>query len=310
MLFRAAVGGAGTGGSPGDAAVVSLPAGSGRAGGRRDEIAVEQGEPGHGRRLRPGPRGPGARAVGRFGQVVAEPLRAWIGPRRSCLGTGAADVERLSPVEVSGRYLAHIRAGMGRRFPASAGPAGFVLTLPASFDEIARELTVKAAARAGLARVVLIEEPQAAFYAWIYKHCPRLAAAGQPGPEDLGLRHRRRHVRLHADPRRAATERGERFPLPSACARRSSTSSSAATISIWPWPITSRIDSPTAASRAAAVVRLVRNCQRVKETLLGTMPPNVTVNVAGSGSRLIGGGLRLEVTRDEVRSVLLDGFFP
>ncbi len=46
----------------------------------------------------------------------------------------------------------------------------FVLTLPASFDEVARELTVAAAKLAGLPRVVLIEEPQAAFYAWIYKH--------------------------------------------------------------------------------------------------------------------------------------------
>ena len=45
-----------------------------------------------------------------------------------------------------------------------------MLTLPASFDEVARELTVKAAALAGLPRVVLIEEPQAAFYAWIYAH--------------------------------------------------------------------------------------------------------------------------------------------
>ena len=58
--------------------------------------------------------------------------------------------------------------------PASPGEplAGqdIVLTLPASFDEVAREFTVKAAAKAGLARVVLIEEPQAAFYAWIYTH--------------------------------------------------------------------------------------------------------------------------------------------
>ena len=52
-----------------------------------------------------------------------------------------------------------------------------VLTLPASFDEVARELTVEAAARAGLPRVVLIEEPQAAFYAWIYKHQDELGAA-------------------------------------------------------------------------------------------------------------------------------------
>ena len=54
-----------------------------------------------------------------------------------------------------------------------------MLTLPASFDEVARELTVKAAALAGLPRVVLIEEPQAAFYAWIYAHSRRLGPAGR-----------------------------------------------------------------------------------------------------------------------------------
>ena len=99
---------------------------------------------------------------------------------------GAADVERLSPVEVSGRYLAHIRQAWDARFPAEplAGQ-DIVLTLPASFDEIARELTVKAAARAGLARVVLIEEPQAAFYASIYKHAHDWERQVSPGQKIL-----------------------------------------------------------------------------------------------------------------------------
>ena len=56
---------------------------------------------------------------------------------------------------------------------------------------------------------------------------------------------------------------------------------------------------------------LVRQSQKVKEVLLGNdAPERITVNVAGSGSKLLGGGLRAEVTRDEVRSLLLDGFFP
>ena len=65
---------------------------------------------------------------------------------------GAADVDRLSPVEVSARYLAHLRAAWNHRFPRDPLEAqDVVLTLPASFDEVARELTVKAAARAELA---------------------------------------------------------------------------------------------------------------------------------------------------------------
>ena len=61
----------------------------------------------------------------------------------------------------------------------------FVLTLPASFDEVARELTVKAAALAGLPRVVLIEEPQAAFYAWIYAHRDDWDRLVEPGQKIL-----------------------------------------------------------------------------------------------------------------------------
>ena len=78
---------------------------------------------------------------------------------------------RLSPVEASARYLEHIRDAWAQRFPdAPLAEQDVVLTVPASFDEVARELTVGAAARAGLTRAVLLEEPQAAFYAWIAAH--------------------------------------------------------------------------------------------------------------------------------------------
>ena len=99
---------------------------------------------------------------------------------------GAADVQRLSPVEVSSRYLAHVRAAWDARFPQHPlAQQDFVLTLPASFDEVARELTIKAAALAGLPRVVLIEEPQAAFYAWIDAHRDRWDQLVQPGQKIL-----------------------------------------------------------------------------------------------------------------------------
>src|SRR5262249_45812005 len=71
----------------------------------------------------------------------------------------------------SARYLRHIREAWDAKFPREPfAEQDIVLTLPASFDEVARELTVQAAARASLPRVVLIEEPQAAFYAWVNKH--------------------------------------------------------------------------------------------------------------------------------------------
>jgi molecular chaperone DnaK (HSP70) len=222
---------------------------------------------------------------------------------------GAPDVERLSPVEVSGRYLAHVREAWDAAHPEEPlARQDVVLTLPASFDEVARELTVKAASRAGLPRVVLIEEPQAAFYAWIDKHSrdwEEKVSQGQKilvcdiggGTSDFTLIRVRAgeggKVRFH---RVAVGEHlilgGDNLDLALAqhLERRLT---GGGKLEPRPWSV------------------LVRQCQRVKEILLGDgAPERYTVNIAGGGARLIGGGLRIEVTRDEVRELLLDGFFP
>ncbi|MGH8508856.1 MAG: Hsp70 family protein [Gammaproteobacteria bacterium] len=88
-------------------------------------------------------------------------------PWRSDLAEG-----KLSPFEASRRYLEHLRQALeqalaARTEMASLGDCTIVLTVPASFDEVARELTHQAAMEAGLGNVTLLEEPQAAFYAWI-----------------------------------------------------------------------------------------------------------------------------------------------
>lgn len=88
----------------------------------------------------------------------------------------AADPEqRMSPVGASAEYLRHISEAWNARMAKSDPNAVFeeqeiVLTVPASFDEMARSLTVEAARQAGYQQVTLLEEPQAAFYAWIAKH--------------------------------------------------------------------------------------------------------------------------------------------
>ena len=95
---------------------------------------------------------------------------------------GTSDVERLSPVVVSSRYLAHIAAAWNTRFPEHPLQKQEVtLTVPASFDEVARELTVAAAQQAGLQHLVLLEEPQAALYAWVYAHQDDWHTLLQPG---------------------------------------------------------------------------------------------------------------------------------
>ena len=219
---------------------------------------------------------------------------------------GASDVERLSPVEVSARYLGHVRDAWNARFPRHPlAEQEFVLTLPASFDEVARELTVKAAALAGLPRVVLIEEPQAAFYAWIYAHADQWHELVEPGQKilvcDIGggtadftlIRVRRREggkVQFH---RVAVGDHlilgGDNLDL--ALARY--------------------IEQKIGRLEPRAWAILVRTCRVVKETLLGPdAPEKLTLNLPGSGARLIGGGTHVEVTRQEVCDLLVEGFFP
>ena len=80
-------------------------------------------------------------------------------------------VEKLSPVEASSRYLEHLRQAWDFKMPdAPFTEQQILVTVPASFDAVARELTLEAAKRAGYRDITLLEEPQAAFYAWIERH--------------------------------------------------------------------------------------------------------------------------------------------
>jgi hypothetical protein len=316
---------------------------------------------------------------------------------------GADDVERLSPLEVSARYLAHVRDAWNAKFPREPlEKQDFVLTLPASFDEVARELTVKAAAMAGLPKVVLIEEPQAAFYAWIYAHqndWERLVEPGQKilvcdiggGTSDFTLIRVRRgeggkvqfhrvavgdHLILGGDnldlalaqyieKKLAGAASGphpdhgrplpttadhcfaavpERCPsgaraVPALPKGEGSAPTKAEMTEERPHPNPlpkgeGTEDGPHPDHGCAAVpalraptegwsgegkfkleprqwAALVRTCRAAKETLLGPDPPaKITVNLPGGGSRLIGGGLHVEVTAQEVRDLLVEGFFP
>ena len=91
----------------------------------------------------------------------------WGGPELTAL----EGVAKVSPVEASRRYLEHLREAWDSKIPDAPFAAQQVLvTVPASFDAVARELTLKAAEEAGYQNLLLLEEPQAAFYAWIERH--------------------------------------------------------------------------------------------------------------------------------------------
>jgi molecular chaperone DnaK (HSP70) len=222
---------------------------------------------------------------------------------------GAPDVARLSPVEVSARYLTHLRRAWDHRHPAHPLAAQDVmLTVPASFDEVARELTVEAATRAGLPRVHLLEEPQAAFYDWIHRQGEQWAervAAGQRvlvcdvggGTTDLtlievhpagagGLQFRRVAVGEHL------ILGGDNLDLALAhdVERRLGL---AGELAPHDWGL------------------LVRRAREAKERLLGdAAPARLAVNVAGGGTRLVGGSRQVELDRGEATALLVDGFLP
>ena len=222
---------------------------------------------------------------------------------------GSSDIEKLSPVEVSSRYLRHVREAWNHRFKQEPlEEQDIVLTLPASFDEIARELTVAAAKQAGLHRVVLIEEPQAAFYDWLAKHAADWQQHVSPGQTilvcDIGggtsdftlIRARAGEQNLVQFHRVAVGEHlilgGDNLDLALAHHLEQKLS-------------------PNAKLPADRWSILVRRCRQIKEIFLGpNAPESQTVSLPAVGARLIGGALQCEVTRAEVQQVLLEGFLP
>jgi molecular chaperone DnaK (HSP70) len=219
---------------------------------------------------------------------------------------GAPDVAKLSPVDASARYLQHFREAWAQRFPDDPLAAQqIILTVPASFDEVARELTVAAAERAGLAHVTLLEEPQAAFYAWIHQHEPtwttELADVGLiliidigGGTTDFSL------IAVRRTGDRLGFERlavGDHLLL-------GGDNIDVALARVLEPRLGTRLDS----QRWHALASF---CRSAKETLLGPQPPaEVPVRLAGRGRAVIGGALSGSLTRSEVEDLVLAGFFP
>jgi len=221
-----------------------------------------------------------------------------------------ASVPKLSPVTASQRYLEHLVAAWEAAFPkAPVRDQHVVLTVPASFDASARELTREAALAAGLPdALVLLEEPQAAVYAWLMDVGNRWRQALKVGDTllvcdvgggttDLSL------MRTTEEGGELALERvavgnhllvgGDNMDLTLAhdVAGRFAEQG----VQLDPWQS----------------VALWHSCRDAKETLLSHAgPPTYSISVLGRGSRLVGGTASVEVDRSTVRELLLEGFFP
>ncbi len=224
---------------------------------------------------------------------------------------GAPDeVPRVSPVEASARYLTHLRAAWQAARPdAPLSEQDVVLTVPASFDAVARELTTEATGLAGFQQPpLLLEEPQAALYDWVAQHGEdwrKEVAVGDVllvvdiggGTSDFSLICVREAGGALELERVAVGDHillgGDNMDLALAYAVRIRLEAEGTTLDDW------------------QMRALTHGCRAAKEALLGDDPPEEhPLVIPGRGSKLIGGTLRTTVTRAELDKLLLDGFFP
>ena len=221
----------------------------------------------------------------------------------------ADDVEKISPVLASASYLNHVRCAWNHEHPdAPLEQQTVVITIPASFDEAARALTLQAAELAGYPVITLLEEPQAVCYDWFYRH--RETAAQQlaqtrllfvvdvgGGTTDLSL------IKVDSAEGKLKLDRiavgdhlmlgGDNVDL--ALAHQAE----------------ARIQGGAKKLSAASLSQLIQQSRKAKELLLGEQPPAVAkVTLLGGGARLIGGAKSAEFSCEEVQALALDGFFP
>ena len=212
----------------------------------------------------------------------------------------------LSPVEVSTRLLSAIREAWDQSglFGALA-EQDVVLTVPASFDEEARELTVKAAEEAGLPKLTLIEEPAAAFYSWIannFARSRRLLFDGQVvlvcdvggGTSDFSL------IRVSRD--------GDKIDFTRTAVGKHLLLGGDNLDLTLAWLAETKLNKQLSIRQRSG---LRRQCSAAKEILLcDSRRENVEISVLGAGSSLIGGALKTEITRAEALELALEGFLP
>ena len=224
-----------------------------------------------------------------------------------------AEVSKLSPVEASAAILDHIRRAWNHTIARddeslTLERQEIFLTVPASFDAVARELTVKAAAMAQLPDITLLEEPQAAFYAWIVASGDSWREAVRPGDlvlvcdlgggtSDFSL------IRVSDFSGNLELERiavgnhiligGDNMDLALAYAVANQMAAAGQKLDAW------------------QMRALWHTCRSAKEKILASPDAAaVPISVLGRGSSLIGGTLRTELTRDVVEQVIVEGFFP
>lgn len=221
----------------------------------------------------------------------------------------AEEVPKLSPVEVTTRYLRHlVDSWRFSRVGGNLSEHSVFLTVPASFDAVARELTVEAAQRAGLENLTLLEEPQAAFYAWLEQMGDAWREAVKLGDHILvcdlgGGTSDFTLIRVDEEEGQLSLTRvavgdhlllgGDNMDLALAATVQARLKSEGQKIDSWQFQV------------------LTHLCRTAKEKMLAADPLELCpLTIPGRGSKMLLGSTSTEITRTEVEKVILDGFFP
>ncbi|CAM3718451.1 Chaperone protein DnaK [Vibrio aerogenes CECT 7868] len=230
--------------------------------------------------------------------------------REAFLPAGSPEeVEKISPLRATELYLDHIKCAWNHQFPEHPlEQQDVTITIPASFDPAARDLTAEAAKNRHLNQLTLLEEPQAALYSWIHVNEADwrdqvtvgdvvLVIDIGGGTTDLSL------VEVKAQDGNLILERvavGEHILLGGdnmdlALAYRLKMKLSEEGKDLQPWQIQA----------------VTHACRDAKEALLNDPAlQSVPIVVPSRGSKLLGSTLKTELTQDEIRQTLVDGFFP
>lgn len=216
---------------------------------------------------------------------------------------------QMSPLEACSEILRHLREAWNfARTDAPFEEQSVLITVPASFDPSARQLVQEAAEIAGYPEVVLLEEPQAAFYAWLHLHADDwrqklkvgdsiLVVDIGGGTTDFSL------IRVEEEEGNLNLKRvavgshlllgGDNIDLALAYLARHKFEEAGTPLDNWQFQT------------------LVHQCRQAKETLLGENPPaSVDLTLLGRGSRLIGNTLKTTLTQKEALKLVIEGFFP
>ena len=246
---------------------------------------------------------------GLFRQVVALAFRAWTAPRRCCpsaLRKASTSSRPWKPAAATW----NICATPGTiSFPTRSFARQQVLvTVPASFDAVARELTLEAATQAGYQNITLLEEPQAAFYAWIERH------------PDWRERVRLGDLILVVDigggttdfTLIAVTETGGELSLNRVAVGEHILLGGDNIDLALAGVVSQRLAEKGTRIDSRQLQALWNNCRAAKEKLLepGNTATEQPVTILGKGSGLVGGTIKATLLRSDIEQVLQQGFLP